>query len=57
MLRYEVTHPVINDRNMVLWRAMGVASWPTLMVVSPKGRIIATLAGEQHPLHADAGRC
>lgn len=47
MLRYEVTHPVINDRNMVLWRALGVSSWPTLVVVSPKGRVIATLAGEQ----------
>ena len=57
VLRYEVTHPVINDRNMVLWRALGVASWPTLMVVSPKGRVIATLAGEQPALHSHAGRC
>lgn len=57
VLRYEVTHPVINDRNMVLWRALGVASWPTLVVVSPKGRVIATLAGEQPPLHSHAGRC
>lgn len=46
VLRYEVSHPVINDRNMVLWRDLGVASWPTLMVVSPKGRVIATLAGD-----------
>ena len=45
MLRYGVSHPVINDRNMVLWRDLGVASWPTLMVVSPKGNVIATLAG------------
>lgn len=46
VLRYGVTHPVINDRNMVLWRDLGVASWPTLMVVSPRGQVIATLAGE-----------
>ncbi len=45
MLRYGVSHPVINDRNMVLWRDLGVSSWPTLMVVSPKGQVIATLAG------------
>ncbi len=45
VLRYGVSHPVINDRNMVLWRDLGVASWPTLMVVSPKGKVIATLAG------------
>ena len=46
VLRYEVSHPVINDRNMTLWRDLGVASWPTLMVVSPRGRVIATLAGD-----------
>lgn len=45
VLRYQVSHPVVNDTNMVLWRGLGVASWPTLMVVSPKGRVIATLAG------------
>ena len=45
VLRYQVAHPVVNDTNMVLWRDLGVASWPTLMVVSPKGRVIATLAG------------
>ena len=45
VLRYQVSHPVVNDTNMVLWRDLGVASWPTLMVVSPKGRVIATLAG------------
>ncbi len=52
MLRYEVTHPVVNDRNMLLWRALGVSSWPTLMVVSPKGHVIATLAGEKIPPHS-----
>lgn len=46
VLRYGVSHPVINDKNMVLWRDLGVASWPTLMVVSPRGRVIATLAGD-----------
>ena len=40
-------HPVVNDGGMVLWRALGVASWPTLMVVGPTGRAIATLAGRQ----------
>ncbi len=45
VLRYDITHPVINDARMVLWRDLGVASWPTLLVVSPRGRVIATLPG------------
>lgn len=45
MLRYEVTHPVVNDGGMVMWRALGVSSWPTLAVVSPEGKLIAMLAG------------
>ncbi|CAL5223491.1 g6016 [Coccomyxa viridis] len=53
VLRYGVSHPVINDRNMVLWRDLGVASWPTLMVVSPKGKVIATLAGEGQKQNVD----
>ena len=48
MLRYEVTHPVVNDAGMTLWRQLGVSSWPTLAVVSPGGRLIAMVAGEGH---------
>lgn len=48
VLRYDVTHPVVNDGGMTMWRALGVSSWPTLAVVSPRGRLIAMLAGEGH---------
>lgn len=48
VLRYDVTHPVVNDGEMVMWRQLGVSSWPTLAVVSPNGRLIAMLAGEGH---------
>ena len=48
MLRYEISHPVVNDGDMVLWRALGVSSWPTLAVVSPGGRLLAMVAGEGH---------
>jgi hypothetical protein len=46
--RYEISHPVVNDSGMALWRALGVSSWPTLALVSPGGRLIAMLAGEGH---------
>jgi DNA-binding beta-propeller fold protein YncE len=48
VLRYDVTHPVVNDGDMIMWRDLGVSSWPTLMVLSPKGKVIAQLAGEGH---------
>ena len=52
MLRYDISHPVVNDANMVLWRELGIASWPTLALVSPRGRLLTLLPGEpklQHP--------
>src|SRR5262249_12517597 len=30
ILRYEITHPVVNDANMKIWQNYGVSSWPTL---------------------------
>jgi len=48
VLRYNVGHPVVNDRNMVMWQNLGVSSWPTLIVLSPKGRVLFTLPGEGH---------
>ncbi|KAH7443198.1 hypothetical protein KP509_02G025300 [Ceratopteris richardii] len=48
VLRYNVTHPVVNDGDMVLWRKLGINSWPTLVVVSPQGKTLAVLSGEGH---------
>lgn len=48
VLRYEISHPVVNDGDMVLWRELGVNSWPTFVVVSPNGKLLAQLAGEGH---------
>ena len=32
--------------NMVMWRDLGISSWPTLVVVSPRGRVLATFPGQ-----------
>ncbi|KAL1221163.1 Protein SUPPRESSOR OF QUENCHING 1 [Cardamine amara subsp. amara] len=48
VLRYEITHPVVNDGDMYLWRELGINSWPTFAVVSPNGKVIAQIAGEGH---------
>ncbi|OWM72419.1 hypothetical protein CDL15_Pgr018304 [Punica granatum] len=46
VLRYGITHPVVNDGDMYLWRELGVNSWPTFAVVGPNGKLLAQLAGE-----------
>jgi thiol-disulfide isomerase/thioredoxin len=43
---YGIKHPVINDANQVLWQSFGVNSWPTLIVLGPRGEPIAKESGE-----------
>jgi thiol-disulfide isomerase/thioredoxin len=49
ILRYEITHPVVNDANMRLWKYFGVEYWPTLALIDPDGRYVGAASGE--------GRC
>ncbi len=48
ILRYEITHPVVNDANMVIWRKFlgAEGSWPTLIVIDPEGNLHARGSGE-----------
>jgi thiol-disulfide isomerase/thioredoxin len=46
ILRYEITHPVINDANMGIWRRYGVNSWPTLFLIDPEGYVVWGDTGE-----------
>jgi DNA-binding beta-propeller fold protein YncE len=46
ILRYEVHHPVVNDAGMRIWRRFGVASWPTLVVIDPEGKLVGYTSGE-----------
>ncbi|VYS49318.1 unnamed protein product [Arabidopsis thaliana] len=48
VLRYDISHPVVNDGDMYMWRELGINSWPTFAVVSPNGKVIAQIAGEGH---------
>ncbi|GFP87939.1 nhl repeat-containing protein 2 [Phtheirospermum japonicum] len=48
VLRYGITHPVVNDGDMYLWRELGISSWPTLALVGPNGKLIAQVSGEGH---------
>ncbi len=44
--RLNLTNPVVNDREMRIWSEYGVRAWPSLMFVSPDGRVIGKHEGE-----------
>jgi thiol-disulfide isomerase/thioredoxin len=46
ILRYEISHPVINDAAMRIWRRYGVNSWPTLFLIDPEGYVVWGDTGE-----------
>jgi thiol-disulfide isomerase/thioredoxin len=46
ILRYEVSHPVVNDANAIIWRRFRVDSWPTLVIIDPEGKVYGYTSGE-----------
>lgn len=46
ILRYEIEHPVINDKELEVWNNYGADAWPTLVLIDPKGKIIFKKSGE-----------
>jgi len=46
--RYGVHHPVLDDPDLVTWKAYAARAWPTLVLIDPEGYIVAQLSGEGH---------
>src|SRR5207248_1117658 len=48
ILRYEISHPVVNDAEMRIWRTyLGrEGSWPTLILIDPEGNAVWMGQGE-----------
>ena len=46
IVRYGVSHPVVNDASMEIWRSYAVHAWPTLLFVDPTGKVIGRIEGE-----------
>jgi thiol-disulfide isomerase/thioredoxin len=46
ILRYEISHPVVNDARMKIWETYDVHSWPTLYLIDPEGYIVGRGSGE-----------
>lgn len=46
ILRYGITHPVVNDADFRVWKGFDVHAWPTLVLLDPNGNEAARYAGE-----------
>ena len=46
ILRYQVSHPVINDAEQAIWKRYRVNSWPTLVLIDPDGNYYGRISGE-----------
>ena len=46
ILRYEIEHAVVNDKDMAVWQSFGVRAWPTLIVIDPAGKVVGYTSGE-----------
>lgn len=44
--RYGLHHPVINDPGFLIWRNYQIRAWPSFVIVSPRGNVVAIQAGE-----------
>ena len=46
ILRYDIEHPVLVDRDFRVWQEYAIKAYPTFIVINPHGYIVATLTGE-----------
>jgi sugar lactone lactonase YvrE/thiol-disulfide isomerase/thioredoxin len=46
ILRYEISHPVVNDAEMRIWDTYDAHSWPSIYLIDPEGNLVARGAGE-----------
>jgi DNA-binding beta-propeller fold protein YncE len=45
-LRYDIGHPVLNDRQFRVWRSYAIRAWPSLVVIDRNGYVVGSHAGE-----------
>ena len=48
IMRYSISHPVVNDKDIVLWERLGVVCWPTLVIIGPNCQLLHCIIGEGH---------
>ena len=48
VLRYDIRHPVVNDRDFAVWSQYACRAWPTLYLIDSQGMVIGRHEGEIH---------
>ncbi len=46
LLRYDLDHPVINDKDYAVWHLWQIEAWPTLVIIDPAGNTVGGRSGE-----------
>lgn len=46
ILRYDIEHPVVNDRDFKIWTSYGANAWPTVVLIDPRGDVVGHHSGE-----------
>jgi thiol-disulfide isomerase/thioredoxin len=46
ILKFGIEHPVVNDADYKVWEGYGVKAWPTVVLISPDGKVVGQHAGE-----------
>ncbi|MTJ12109.1 redoxin domain-containing protein [Anabaena sp. UHCC 0187] len=46
ILRHDIEHPIVVDRDFRIWESYTVKAWPTLIIIDPQGYVIAQFSGE-----------
>lgn len=46
VMRYEISHPVLVDKEMTVWNKFGVSGWPTIIIIDPNGTLVYRQSGE-----------
>lgn len=46
VMKYDVTHPVINDKKMLVWKMFARRCWPSFALIGPDGYPIFFATGE-----------
>lgn len=46
VLRYNIQHPVVVDKNMRIWNSFGAQAWPSFVVLDTAGKPVFNTAGE-----------
>ncbi|MBZ0292010.1 MAG: redoxin domain-containing protein [Anaerolineae bacterium] len=47
--RYDLHHPVINDKDFVVWRTWGVQAWPSFGFIDPLGNVLVVQGRDGQP--------